>query len=72
MKKDQLCDASSGMKKDQLYDGSSSMKKDYLWDDTSIMKKDWLCRGSYDEKNQEIEPMMMPSDDPDWVMMTQI
>ena len=33
------------------------------------MKKDWLCRGSYDEKNQEIAPMMMPSDDPDPVMM---
>ena len=43
------------------------MKKDQLWDDTSSMKKDWLCRGSYDEKNEEIAPVMMPSDDPDQV-----
>ena len=41
------------------------------------MKKDWLCRGSYDEKNQEIAPVMMTqwwsrsSDDPDPVMMIQ-
>ena len=25
----------------------------------SSMKKGWLCRNSYDEKNQEIAPMMM-------------
>ena len=48
------------------------MKKDQLWDDTSSMKKDWLCRDSYDEKNQEIAPVMMPSDDPDRVMIIQI
>ena len=48
------------------------MKKDQLWDDTSSMKKDWLCRGSYDENNQEIAPVMMPSDDLDQVMMIQI
>ena len=35
------------------------------------MKKDWLCRGSYDEKNQEIEHVMMPNDDLDLVMMIQ-
>ena len=41
------------------------------------MKKDWLCRGSYDEKNQEIAPVMMSqwwsrsSDDLDPVMMIQ-
>ena len=40
------------------------------------MKKDWLCRGSYDEKNQEIAPVMMTQwwsrlsdDDLDPVMM---
>ena len=48
------------------------MKKDQLWDDTSSMKKDWLYRGSYDEKNQGIAPMMMPNDDLDRVMMIQI
>ena len=45
------------------------MKKDQLWDDTSSMKKDWLCRGSDDEKNQEIAPVMMPSDDDPAVMI---
>ena len=34
------------------------------------MKKDLLYKGSYDEKNQEIAPVMMPSDDPDPVMMS--
>ena len=36
------------------------------------MKKDRLCRDSYDEKNQEIAPVMIPSDDLDRVMMIQI
>ena len=43
---------------------------------TSSVKKGRLCRTSYDEKNQEIAPVMMihqkwsrSSDDPDLVMM---
>ena len=42
---------------------------------TTNMKKGWLCRNSYDEKNQEIAPVMMiqqrcsrTRDDPDPVM----
>ena len=35
------------------------------------MEKDWLCRGSYEKKNQEIAPVMIPSDDLDRVMMIQ-
>ena len=31
---------------------------------TTSMRKGWLCRTSYDEKNQEIAPVMMTSDDP--------
>ena len=47
---------------------------------TTSMRKGWLCRTSYDEKNHEIAPVMMiasddldrvmmPSDDPDLVMI---
>ena len=43
---------------------------------TTSMKKGWLCRTSYDEKNQEIAPVMMiqqrcsrTKDDPDQVMI---
>ena len=44
---------------------------------TPSMKKGWICRTSYDEKNHEIEPMMMTqwwsrsSGDPDPVMLIQ-
>ena len=44
----------------------------------TIMKKGQLCRNSYDEKNQEIAPVMMiqqrcskTRDDPDPVMLIQ-
>ena len=37
-----------------------------------LVWKKTVCRGSYREKNQEIAPVMMPSDDPDRVMMIQI
>ena len=36
---------------------------------TTSMKKGWLCRTSYDEKNHEIAPVMIASDDPDRVMI---
>jgi len=37
---------------------------------TTSMKKGWLCRTSYDEKNHEIESMMMiVNDDPDPMMI---
>ena len=54
------------------------MKKDWLYRCTSSMKKGWLYRDSYENKNQEIAPVMMTQwwsrssdDDPDPVMMIQ-
>ena len=53
------------------------MKKEWLCRCTSSMKKGWLCRTSYDEKNQEIAPVMMTqwwsrSSDDDPTVMIQI
>ena len=46
------------------------LKKTYMEDrPTNSMKKGWLSRTSCDEKNHEIAPVMIASDDPDPVMM---
>ena len=36
---------------------------------TTNMKEGWLCRTSCDEKNHEIEHMIMTRDDPDRAMI---